>query len=202
MADASIKWYRTQEYYDSGEWRGTLALDGGGVLINQGIHTIDLLQWLMGGVQAVYGQTGIFTHNRLEGEDNAAAVLRFNNGAIGTIQGSTSILPAQARKIEIHGKKGSAVLEGDTARILIGDQILNPPAVQGSKKEASGSSSPLAGFSIEPHRNQFEAIAAAVRRGDDPPVTGRESLDSLSIVLAIYESAKTSSIINLNEFMK
>jgi UDP-N-acetyl-2-amino-2-deoxyglucuronate dehydrogenase len=202
MGDASVKWVRTQEYYDSGEWRGTLALDGGGVLINQAIHTIDLLQWLMGGVKTVFGQTGTFTHERLEGEDTAVAVLRYKNTAIGIIEGSTSVLPAQARRIEIHGTKGTAVLDGDAVQIQIGDKIIKPPSAEQKKKVASGSSSPLAGFSIEPHRHQFEAIAGAISKGQDPPVTGRDSLDSLAIVLAVYESAKTGNAVNLDDFIK
>ncbi len=202
MGDAYIKWFRSQKYYDSGEWRGTFALDGGGVLINQAIHTIDVLQWLMGGVTSLFGQIGTYTHDRLEGEDNAVATLRFRNGAIGTIEGSTSVQPAQTRKIEIHGSMGSAILDGDDAKIFIDDQILIPPITEEKKPEASGSSSPLAGFSIEPHKNQFEAIAASIKSGEDPPVAGRDSLDSLAIVLAIYESSKTNRVINLDEFMK
>ena len=202
MGDASVKWVRTQAYYDSGEWRGTLALDGGGVLINQAIHTIDLLQWLMGGVKTVFGQTGTFTHERLEGEDTAVAVLRYKNTAIGIIEGSTSVLPAQARRIEIHGTKGTAVLDGDAVEIQIGDKIIKPPSAEQKKKVASGSSSPLAGFSIEPHRHQFEAIADAISKGQDPPVSGRDSLDSLAIVLAVYESAKTGNAVNLDDFIK
>jgi len=202
LGDAYIKWYRSQNYYDSGEWRGTFALDGGGVLINQAIPTIDVLQWLMGGVRTIFGNIGTFTHDRLEGEDSAVAALRFKNGAIGTIEGSTSIQPAQARKVEIHGDKGSAVLNGDEAQIIIDDQVMRPPLSDEKKPEASGSSSPLAGFSIEPHKNQFEAIAKTIKNGEDPPVIGRDSLDSLAIVLAIYKSSKTNRVINLDEFMQ
>lgn len=201
MGDAYIKWFRSQEYYDSGDWRGTLALDGGGVLINQGIHTIDILQWFMGGVSTVFGNTGTFTHDRLEGEDNAVAALRFKNSAIGVIQGSTSVQPAQARKVEIHGNRGSAILHGDEARIYLDEKVLKPPVADQKKPAGSGSTSPLAGFSIEPHKNQFEAIAGAIRRGEDPPVTGEKSLDSLAIVLSVYESSKTGKVVDLDEFL-
>ena len=102
MGDAYVKWFRSQEYYDSGMWRGTLKLDGGGALINQSIHTIDLLQWFMGDVESIYGQTGTFTHDNIEGEDNAVATLRFKNGAIGVIEGSTSVQPSRSRRIELH----------------------------------------------------------------------------------------------------
>lgn len=119
MGDAYIKWFRSQEYYDSGAWRGTFELDGGGVLINQAIHTIDLLQWLMGDVETVFGQVGTFTHERMEGEDNAVATLCFKNGAIGVIVGSTSVQPAQSRRIELHGEKGSAVIDDNNVKISL-----------------------------------------------------------------------------------
>ena len=198
MGDARIKWFRGQDYYDSGEWRGTLALDGGGVLINQAIHTIDLLQWFMGDVDSIYGNTGTMTHERLEGEDNAVAVIRFKSGALGVIQGSTSIQPAQARCIEIHGDKGSIKVDGDDVEILLAG---SEQAETGKKGKASGASSPLAGFSPEPHRFQFEAIADAISRGEEPPVSGRDSLKSLAIVLAIYESSKSNLPVNMDEFL-
>ena len=185
---AYIKWFRSQEYYDSGEWRGTLAMDGGGVLINQAIHTIDLLQWLMGDVETVYGHTGIFTHENIEGEDNAVAVLKFKNGAFGIIEGSTSVLPAMERRIEIHGEKGTAILTGDKTRILFGES--DDTQDEGEAK-GSGAASPLAGFSIVPHMKQFEAIVDTIRNNGAPPVTGLDSLKSLAIVEAVYKSSKT-----------
>ncbi|RLD86593.1 MAG: gfo/Idh/MocA family oxidoreductase [Bacteroidetes bacterium] len=157
MGDAYIKWFRDQGYYDNGVWRGTLKLDGGGVLINQGIHTIDLLQWFMGDVDTIYGQTDISTHKNIEGEDNAVAVLRYKNGAVGVIEGSTSVQPAQSRRIELHGVKGSVIIDDNNVEVKIASQQ-NSTAVEGSETKASGASSPLAGFSIEPYKNQFEAI--------------------------------------------
>ena len=199
MGDAYIKWFRDQAYYDSGVWRGTLKLDGGGVLINQGIHTIDLLQWLMGDVDTIYGQTGIFTHENIEGEDNAVAVLKYKNGAIGVIEGSTSVQPAQSRRIELHGKKGTAIIDDNDVKVTLEYQTNN--LVEGDKKQASGSSSPLGGFSIEPHKKQFEAIVNAINTNSAPPVSGEESLKSLAIVLAIYESSKLNSVVKLDEFI-
>jgi len=203
MGDAYIKWYRTQEYYDSGAWRGTLALDGGGVLINQAIHTIDLLQWFMVNVDSIFGNVATLTHQRLEGEDNANAVLQFKSGAMGVIEASTSIRPAQARRIEIHGEKGSVVLDGDELKIWREDQTEGKPRQDASsQKESMGASSPLGGFSIEPHKNQFAAIADAVFSNKTPPVSGPESLKSLAIVLAIYESAKRHAPIDFEQFMQ
>jgi predicted dehydrogenase len=207
MGDAYIKWFRTQEYYDSGVWRGTLDLDGGGTLINQSIHTIDILQWLMGGVESVYGQMGTFTHKNIEGEDNAVAAIRFKNGAIGVIEGSTSVQPSRSRRSELHGEKGSATIDDDAVKIeLAGGETAGTADDEDSngaaKDVGAGSSSPLAGFSIEPHRDQFDAIAEAIEINENPPVAGEESLKALAIVLAIYESAKTNKPVVLDDFMK
>lgn len=200
MGDAYIKWFRGQDYYDSGAWRGTLALDGGGVLINQAIHTIDLLQWFMGDVESIYGITGTLTHKRLEGEDNAVAVVKYKSGALGVIEGSTSIQPALPRSIGLHGENGTITLNGDDVKIIKADE--KEPEKQEINSTASGASSPLAGFSIDPHRFQFEAIADAINEGREPPVSGKESLKSLAIVLAVYKSAKSNVSVNMDEFLR
>ena len=197
MADAYVKWYRTQEYYDSGVWRGTLELDGGGVLINQAIHTVDLLQWLVGSVETIFGQTGTFTHN-MECEDNAVATLRYKNGAIGVIQASTSVQPSQARKIEIHGEKGSVLIDGDEVKISMIEEIPVKKSTQKNEGTGAGSSSPMDGFSYEPHRRQFEAIAEAIKNNEIPPVSGEDSLRSLAIVLGVYASAKMNKVISIS----
>jgi predicted dehydrogenase len=199
MGDARIKWFRGQDYYDSGAWRGTLTLDGGGVLINQAIHTIDLLQWFMGDVESIYGITGTLTHERLEGEDNAVAAIKFKSGAFGVIQGSTSMQPAQARCIELHGESGTITLEGDDVNMLIAG---SDQPEQEKKGTASGASSPLAGFSPDPHKFQFEAIADAISKGLEPPVSGKDSLKSLAIVLAVYESSKSNLPVHMDDFLK
>jgi len=152
-ADARLKWYRSQEYYDSAAWRGTFALDGGGVLINQAIHTIDLLRYLIGEIDHIFAQIDTFAHSRIEGEDDAAATIRFRNRAIGTIVASTATIPAQARIIEIHGKNGTLVLDGDDLIVQgdIADKTITRP-----KTNVVGANNPLQGFSSEPHRRQFE----------------------------------------------
>jgi predicted dehydrogenase len=198
VGDAYIKWYREQSYYDSAAWRGTLTLDGGGALINQAIHTIDLLQWVMGDVESVYGKTDTFTHDGIEGEDTAVAVLRFSSGALGVIEGSTSVQPAMARRLEIHGTNGTAVINNDSITIQTSKNA------DKQKKEASssgGEASPLQGYSLGPHKNQFEAIADAINNDTQPPLSGQEAMKSLAIILAIYESSKTNQPVLLNEFM-
>lgn len=191
QGDAYVKWYRSQDYYDNAAWRGTLALDGGGVLINQAIHTIDLLQWMLREVETIYGKTGTFTHKNIEGEDVALAIFQFKSGAVGVIEASTSVLPGQARKIEIHGSKGSLILNGDSLDVLIAgesEKKENP-----IEKEPVGSSSPFQGFSVQPHLDQFKAIVNAIDKNEQPPVSGKESLKSLAIVKGIYESAEKKS---------
>lgn len=198
--EAMIKWYRGQDYYDQGVWRGTFRLDGGGALINQGIHTIDLLQWILGEVETVFGQTGIFAHRNIEGEDTGVAVLRFRSGAVGIIGGATSIRPPQPRKIELHGTKGTAKITDNNVEIV----DANGTPLQKTKETAAptGAASPLAGFSIEPHRDQFDAIVKAIRDNAEPPVTGAESLRSLAIVRAIYESDRTGRPVQMKDFIK
>src|SRR5208283_2264984 len=111
LGDAYVKWYRSQAYYDSGAWRGTWELDGGGALMNQAIHSVDMLAWLMGPVVEVRAKTGLLAHERIAVEDVALATVEFANGALGVIEASTAVYPGYLKRIEIHGNEGSAVLE-------------------------------------------------------------------------------------------
>jgi predicted dehydrogenase len=195
LASAYIKWFRKQAYYDSAEWRGTLALDGGGVLINQAIHTIDLLQWIAGEVESVCGQIGTLTHEGIEGEDNAVATIRFKSGALGVIEGSTSVQPPQPRRLEIHGSKGIALLTGNSPEFIYAAK-----SQQDSKETLQTKSSIDAqkGYSLKPHQRQFEAIVEAINIDEDPPVSGMESLKSLAIIQGIYESSKRQQSVKLS----
>ena len=195
-ASAYVKWYRDQEYYDSAAWRGTKKLDGGGVLINQAIHTVDLLQYFVGNVIEVSAFTGAFTHTNIEVEDSVTAILRFENEAIGVIEASTSINPAQSRRIEIHGEKGSVILDGDIGVIKIDGYENENENLDASKSSAD---SPLAGFSIIPHKNQFEEISNRIMNGEVPSVSGVEALKSLAIVEGIYHSSRDKRIISLEK---
>ncbi|HYW33823.1 MAG TPA: Gfo/Idh/MocA family oxidoreductase [Balneolaceae bacterium] len=193
MANASVRWFRSQEYYNESDWRGTLKLDGGGIVINQSIHTIDLLQWFMGKVDSVFALTSNFTHQQIEAEDTAVACLRFENGAMGVFEGSTSIIPPQKRRIEINGSTGTALLDGNQFVKLDKDQN-NTSAKQG---EASGAASPLDGMTFVNHQRQFDQIFSAFQNNEEPVVSGKESLKSLSIVEAIYRSAKNGNPVYL-----
>ena len=149
LGDAYVKWFRTQAYYDSGAWRGTWELDGGGALMNQAIHSVDLLTWLMGPVAEVQAQTATLAHERIAVEDTAVATLRFANGALGVIEASTAAFPGYLKRIEINGSEGSAVLEEedlkhwDFAKSLkrdeaIREQMLKHRSTGGGAADPSG----------------------------------------------------------------
>src|SRR5437870_11529764 len=113
LGEATCKWWRPQSYYDTGGWKGTMALDGGGALMNQAIHSVDLLQWLMGPVTHISGFTATLAHERIEVEDTAVACLRFAGGALGVIQATTSVSPGLPKTIAVHGDRGTVVIEQD-----------------------------------------------------------------------------------------
>ena len=141
FVDARIPWYRTQGYYDSGDWRGTWALDGGGCLMNQGVHTVDLLRWLAGPVVSVYAQARTAAHVRLEVEDAITATLTFANGALGSLMASTATYPGFPARLALHGTRGSAVIEGDALQTLAiqgHEAIVNEAAIPHAVQIATG----------------------------------------------------------------
>jgi len=194
LADAQIKWYRSQEYYDSGKWRGTWNLDGGGALMNQGIHAIDLLQWLMGDVKEVFAHTATLAHERIEVEDTAAAVLKFANGAIGVIQGTTGAYPGFLKKIEICGSKGSITMEEENlltwkfAEELPEDEEIRKK--HGSATLTGGGASDPKAIGFHGHKMLFESFVNAVREDKPVDIDGPEGRKSVEIIEAIYRSAK------------
>ena len=197
LADAYINWYRSQEYYD-GSWRGTWALDGGGALMNQSIHNIDLLQWLAGPVKMVFGQADTLVR-AIETEDTAAAVLRFENGAMGVIQGATSCWPGDQARVEIHGDRGTIVLEN--GRIVVWrlqDASAEEERCMLSLEEdlGSGASDPK-GFSYEMHRRQIAEFVNAVREDRPVAIDGQEARRSMEIILGIYRSAESGCSVQL-----
>jgi UDP-N-acetyl-2-amino-2-deoxyglucuronate dehydrogenase len=189
LGDAYVKWYRTQEYYDSGEWRGTWKLDGG-CLMNQGVHYIDMIQWVMGGVSAVRAEMRTATHE-MEAEDVAAALVNYKNGAIGVIQSSTSCYPGFTERVEVHGEHGTVMIDGD--RAVRWDVDPNVPGL--ARREAaagpqgSGAADPTAIFGDQ-HRLQIEDFVQAVIDDREPFVTGEMALAPLRVVLGIYKSAR------------
>ncbi len=187
MAGAHIKWYRSPEYYRAASWRGTLTLDGGGALINQAIHTVDLLRWVMGPVEAITAYAGRRMHETIEGEDTLVAALKFQSGALGVIEAATSVYPGFKRRLEITGTEGTAILDGDnitTWALRNGSANPAPP----SKDVADGSADPMA-IDFEGHRRVMEDFAAAIQEGRQPFVNGSEGRKSLELVLAAYRAA-------------
>lgn len=199
MASASVKWFRDQEYYSNSSWRGTFALDGGGAVINQSIHTIDLLQWFMGGVKTISAFKGTFTHDGIEAEDNAVACLEFKNGAIGVFEASTSITPPQERKVEINGTEGTLLLKGETLQKELNNQKENDR--NDHSGEATGAASPLSGMTYQDHKNQYDAILNAFDHDTKPTVSGEESLQSLAIVEALYKAADEQKPVHIDDIL-
>jgi UDP-N-acetyl-2-amino-2-deoxyglucuronate dehydrogenase len=201
VADGYVKWYRTREYYEGARWRGTKALDGGGALINQAIHTVDLVQYLAGPVASVFGFAERKRHPYIEGEDTAVAVLRFGNGAVGVLEATTSLYPGFSRRVEIHGEKGSIVLDGNDISVWSltdsGEEEKELERLRTLPKDSSdGSSNPM-NLDIDGHRQQIEDFLKAVREDRAPAVDGREGLKALEVALAVYRSADTGQLVAL-----
>lgn len=196
LASAQVKWYRSQAYYDSAGWRGTWALDGGGALMNQGIHIIDLLLYLAGDVDTLSAYSGVLTHENIEVEDTICAALRFRSGALGVIEASTSCAPGFPRKLEISGEKGSVTLEGDTLTRWRFDEAAGdvpaPPECPDGQTLASGASDPGAVGSIG-HRRQIEDLSLAILENREPFLTGREGRRAIALITGIYRSAATGA---------
>ncbi|WP_378952261.1 Gfo/Idh/MocA family protein [Pelosinus sp. sgz500959] len=180
-----IKLYRSQEYYDSGTWRGTWEIDGGGILMNQGIHYIDMLQFLVGPVAEVTGYCGTFGHTGLEVEDTASAAVKFQSGALGVIEGTTCAYPGLVSRVDVYGTEGSAVIEND---VLTSVQLKSGYEYKAnSNLENAGVSSP--DISFEDHRRQFQEIVTAFQNDREYSINGLEGRKSLEIILAIYKAA-------------
>lgn len=201
LGETTCKWWRAQSYYDEGGWKGTKALDGGGALMNQAIHNVDLLCWMMGPVTHISGFTAMLAHERIEVEDTAVACLRFANGALGVIQATTSIWPGLPKTIAIHGDKGSAVIEQeDVLRWEFQPETDGDKAVKerfAQKVGASGGSSNPAAISHAGHAAQLSDFAAAIREAREPLVDGREGRKAVEVILAIYQSAATGKAVEL-----
>jgi predicted dehydrogenase len=201
MGDTHVKWWRTQQYYDSGGWRGTWQLDGGGALMNQAIHNVDLLYWLMGDVDSITAQTATLAHERIEVEDTAVAALRFKNGALGVIEAATSAYPGLLKRTEIHGDRGSARVEQDD--ITLWDFQEKVPsdnevyaAMAGQSGFKAGASDPR-GITHIGHREQLIDFLQAIDNNRAPAVDGREGRKSVEIIRAIYRCAQTGGQVKL-----
>ncbi|HEX4356315.1 MAG TPA: Gfo/Idh/MocA family oxidoreductase [Pseudonocardia sp.] len=210
---ASIAWWRSQDYYDSGDWRGTWHLDGGGALMNQGIHTIDLLVWLLGEPVEVFGATGCLAHRGIEVEDTAVATIRFAGGALGVVHGTTAAYPGLTARLQVHGDRGSAVIDNDELAYFhaAGAGDVPAPAYGAGGTGADGNQAALplprasraAGAGSDPaalseaHVDQYRDFVDAVAQGRPPLVTVADAGRTLAVVRAIYDSAEAGTPVAL-----
>ena len=188
LVDARVKWYRPPDYYSNSKWRGTFALDGGGALINQAIHTVDLVLYLLGDVTRVQARIATVLH-KIEAEDTALATLEFANGAVGTLLATTAAYPGYPRRIEITGTEGTVILEHD--RIITAD-FRNPPhdLAAISSGDSNQSANSAAVTDISGHQAILEDLLQAIANNTQPICNGREGRRSLALVEKIYSAAR------------
>jgi predicted dehydrogenase len=196
MADAAIKYWRTQEYYDGDAWRGTWALDGGGAMMNQAIHTVDLLVHLMGDVTSVRAQTRLVAHENIEVEDVAVALLTFKSGALGVLQGSTACWSegGHPAEIQICGTHGSVFLTDERFRVWeFRDETPDDDRIRaehGVKTGAAGAgAADPSAIDFTWHQHNFEDAVDALRHNRAPRVDGVEARRAVALIRAIYDSA-------------
>jgi UDP-N-acetyl-2-amino-2-deoxyglucuronate dehydrogenase len=197
LASGRVKWFRPPDYYAKSRWRGTWALDGGGALMNQGIHTVDLLLWLFGPVARVTARTATRLH-RIEVEDTAAAVLEFASGALGVLEAGTSIYPGYARRVEITGSQGTLILEDDRLSAIDLKSARAEKSANATDAAAPVSSSSPAVSDASAHRRVIEDFIDAIETGRRPACDAREGRRSVELVEAIYRSAREGHITTLS----
>jgi predicted dehydrogenase len=189
LVDARVKWYRPPEYYSNSRWRGTLGLDGGGALINQAVHTLDLMLWICGEVKAVQavGKTAL---HAIEAEDTLIAILEFGNGALGVLQAATSIFPGYPRRLELTGSEGTLIIEQD--RLLSAHlKDPSPDLLKNSEADQNLSSSSPIVSDVHGHQAVLEDFLRAIRTNTKPRCDGQEGRRSLALVQMIYEACRT-----------
>jgi len=195
QADAYVKWFRSTEYY-SRPIKGSWKVEGGGALINQAVHQVDILLWLIGRVKSVYGEWQLGALHKIESEDVISSVMRYENGATGVIQASTAFWPGYTERVEIHGTKGTAIISGDklTTWDVEGESDNDAPI---ERDVQSGASDPMA-ISLVPFERQFLDFGEAIREGRKPLVSGEEGFQALELVEAIYQSCRQGSKVVLS----
>ena len=195
QADAYVKWYRSPEYY-SRPIKGSWEVEGGGALINQGIHQVDILLWLMGRARYVFGDWRLGAMHKIESEDVLSALVRYASGATGVIQASTAFWPGYTERLEVHGTKGTAVISGDKLTTWdVENDTGDPPPLE--HDVASGASDPMA-ISLAPFERQFLDLGEAIRSGRSPLVSGEEGCRALELVDAIYRSCRAGQKVMLD----
>jgi len=195
-ANAFVPWYRSEEYYSDG-WHGTKALDGGGALMNQSIHYIDLLLFLMGRAVRVAGVTGTLGHERIEVEDCGSAVVLFESGAQGLIQGTTCTYVGHPARVEVHGTRGNVHIEANEVRLW---EVEGEPVERHDAPEVeTASSDPRAGLdlAVRAHADQIQDLIDAIREDREPKLSGREARRAVELILAVYRSSETGAVVEL-----
>jgi UDP-N-acetyl-2-amino-2-deoxyglucuronate dehydrogenase len=202
---ASIDWWRGQSYYDSGDWRGTWELDGGGALMNQGVHTVDLLVAALGRPVEVFAYTGTLAHERIEVEDVAVGVVRFESGALGVLHATTAAYPGLSARLQVHGDRGSAVIDNDQLAFFHATAEGTDPeeklmgttqATSGSAVEATASSNP--GQLSDAHRLQYLNFLGALDGTEKVRVDLATNRESIGVITGVYESARTGRPVRLS----
>ena len=193
QGDAYVKWFRDQAYYDSADWRGTVRLDGGGALMNQAIHHLDLLLWIMGPVREVFAFADTLTHEGLEVEDTLVAVLRYESGALGHIAAATSLWPGRPKLLHLHGEGGVAVVEDDMLvdwRTRTGGDAERDEVLARYGGQATGGAADPTAITFENHRRQYRDVFDALARGRAPAIDGREGVHAIEVIEAIYHAVR------------
>jgi len=188
IVDARVMWYRPTEYYSSSRWRGTFALDGGGALINQGVHTVDLLLWLLGDVVRVQARTGTLLH-KIEAEDTAAAILEFRSGALGILHATTAAYPGYPRRVAVSGTEGTVILEHD--RIIAANLRTPLAGAKSAPPDENQSASSAAVTDFRGHQAVLEDFLQAIEQNRAPVCDGLEGRRSLALIESIYRAART-----------
>ncbi len=195
-----IPWFRSRDYYGGGRWQGTKAMDGGGALMNQGIHFVDLLLWMMGPVKAVAGFADHLYHD-IEVEDIGTGVLKFANGAHGIIQGTTCTYVGLPARLELHGTKGNIYATGDdTIQLwqIEGEEEIYGPGFTEAKGGASTPDAGNVGPAVTAHVEQISDVIAAIEEDREPTINGPEARRAVQVILALYESSETGQVIHLD----
>ena len=199
QADAYVKWWRSEEYY-SRPIKGSWEVEGGGALINQAVHQVDILRYLIGGVDELFGYWQLAARHKIESEDVVNALLKYNCGATGVIQASTAFWPGYSERIEIHGTKGTAIFTGYALTSWDVEEDAEKAASDPAPVEAnsmSGSSDPMA-IPLTPFERQFLDFGAACHEHREPLTSGEEGLKALEIVLGVYESCRTGKPVKMS----
>jgi UDP-N-acetyl-2-amino-2-deoxyglucuronate dehydrogenase len=194
LVDARVKWFRPPAYYGDSKWRGTLRLDGGGALINQAIHTVDLLLWVCGEVFAVQGVRKTALH-KIEAEDTLVALLEFKNGAIGSFQAATSAFPGYPRRVELTGSKGTIIVEHD--RLLAADLQEPSKDFQGTGNDQNASASSATVSDVRGHKAALADFIQAIQTNGTAHCSGVEGRKSVALVEAIYAACASGKRVEL-----